>query len=71
MSSSPQMRRFKLCLSFQGPNRHLIQQYEQRFGRLPDWLLELDRERIASLVACCIRIGMRLPADDLLQEDEV
>lgn len=71
MSSSPNMRQFRAYWAFEGHVQPLADEYEQRFGRLPVWLQELDLERIVPLLACCIRIGMPLPISDLLQADEV
>ncbi len=48
----------------------LTDAYEQQLGRLPVWLYELNAERIVSLLACCIRIGMPLSVEDALEADE-
>jgi hypothetical protein len=47
----------------------LLENYEASLGDLPDWLHELDLARIAPLVECCLRIGMELPACEMLDED--
>lgn len=70
MSSSPQKRQYRPSWTFQGRIKRLADDYEQSLGHLPVWLHELDLERIAPLLACCIRIGMPLPIGDLLQADE-
>ncbi len=47
----------------------LLENYEASLGDLPDWLHELDLARIATLVECCLRIGMQLPTSEMLDQD--
>ena len=47
----------------------LLENYEASLGDLPDWLRELDLVRIVPLVECCLRIGMELPASEMLDQD--
>lgn len=70
MSSSPQKRQFRPYWAFEGRVQLLADEYEQRLGRLPVWLHELDLERVGPLLECCIRIGMQLPIGDALEADD-
>jgi hypothetical protein len=71
MSKLPNKRNYRSYGAFQSQMKRLIDEYEQQLGRLPIWLPELNAERIASLLACCIRIGMPLPIEDALEADDV
>mgnify|MGYP000402668298 CR=1 FL=1 len=70
MSSYPKKRQFRPYWAFEGRVQLLADEYEQRLGRLPVWLHELDLERIVPLLECCIRIGMQLPIGDALEADD-
>ncbi len=58
------------------PNRELkkqvcgvIEDYETQLGPVPIWFAELDPDRALSLLCACLRIGLRLPAEETLQAD--
>lgn len=70
MSKFSNKRIYRSYGAFQSQIKRLTDEYEQQLGRLPTWLHELNAERIASLLACCIRIGMPLSIDDLLDADD-
>jgi hypothetical protein len=53
-----------------GHVQQLTARYERQMGMLPIWLHQLDLERIAPLLACCLRVGMPLPIGNLLEADE-
>ena len=56
--------------AFETQMQLLTDEYQKQLGPLPVWLHELNAERIVSLLACCIRIGMPLSVEDALKADE-
>jgi len=49
--------------------RTLIENYEDSLGDVPDWFEELEPDQALSLMAACLRIGLRLPPEETLEED--
>ncbi len=47
----------------------VISEYETRLGPIPVWFDELDPDQAPSLLSACLRIGLRLPAEETLQMD--
>ncbi len=47
----------------------LVLDYETRLGPVPVWFAEIDSDGALRLIAACLRIGMRLPAEETLQVD--
>ncbi|CDS49851.1 hypothetical protein [Polaromonas sp. CG9_12] len=47
----------------------LVRDYEISLGPVPVWFAELDLEQALSLMAACLRIGLRLPPDETLEAD--
>jgi hypothetical protein len=45
----------------------IVRDYETRLGPIPVRFAELDPERVLSLIAACLRIGMRLPVEEAVQ----
>lgn len=51
--------------------RTLIENYEDSLGDVPDWFEELEPDQTLSLMAACLRIGLRLPPEETLEEDMI
>ncbi len=54
---------------FQQQVSALVRNYETSLGPIPLWFAELDSDEVLRLIAACLRIGMRLPAEETLQVD--
>lgn len=48
-----------------------LKRYEVTLGPVPEWTDELDASDALRLIESACRIGMRLPATDLLQVEEM
>ena len=69
-------RKSVLPLSLQA--RHLqkrviaaVRGYEKSLSDVPVWVEELEPEQALSLMAACLRIGLRLPPEETLLEDMI
>lgn len=49
----------------------VIEIYEATVGSVPVWSDELEPEQALSLIAACLRIGMRLPPKETLRADMI
>ena len=49
----------------------LVDDYETTLGGVPVWCEELEPDRALSLIAACLRIGLRLPTEETLHEDMI
>lgn len=49
----------------------LIDNYETTLGCVPVWCEELEPDRALSLMAACLRIGLRLPPEETLHQDMI
>ncbi len=47
----------------------IIKDYEVQLGPIPVWFEELEPDEALSLLSVCLRIGLRLPAEETLQMD--
>jgi len=47
----------------------LVLDYENRLGPVPVWFAELDPDGALRLITACLRIGLRLPAEETLRVD--
>lgn len=51
--------------------RTIIENYEASLGGAPVWFEELDPAQALSLMAACLRIGLRLPLGETLEKDMI
>lgn len=51
--------------------RTLIENYEASLGGVPVWFEELEPDQALSLMAACLRIGLRLPPEETLHADMI
>ena len=49
----------------------VVEAYEASLGDIPVWFEELEPDLALSLMAVCLRIGMRLPPGETLEEDMI
>lgn len=49
----------------------LIENYEASLRGVPEWFGELEPDQALSLMAACLRIGLRLPPEETLLEDMI
>lgn len=49
----------------------LIDNYETTLGCVPVWCEELEPDQALSLMAACLRIGLRLPTEETLHSDMI
>jgi len=49
----------------------LVDDYETTLGGVPAWCEELEPDQALSLMAACLRIGLRLPPEETLHEDMI
>lgn len=49
----------------------LIETYEASLGDTPVWFEELEPDLALSLMAACLRIGMKLPPGETLEADMI